>query len=62
MSTGGKRAKSLAIPSATDEVFNTLGYFKRQTDDWGDAFCNRGPYLVLSSNHNKNSRYFHSNV
>ena len=24
--------------------------------------CNGGPYLVLSSNHNKDGRYFHSNV
>ena len=37
MSTGGKRAKSVAIPGGTDEVFNKLGYFERQTDDWGDA-------------------------
>ena len=41
MSTGGKRAKSVAIPGATDEVFNKLGYFERQTDDWGDAFVLR---------------------
>ena len=40
-STGGKRAKSVAIPGATDEVFNKLGYFERQTDDWGDAFMLR---------------------
>ena len=24
--------------------------------------CNGGPYLVLSSNHNKDGRYFYSNV
>ena len=41
MSTGGKRAKPVAIPGATDKVFNKLGYFKRQTDDWGDAFVLR---------------------
>ena len=41
MSTGGKRAKSVAIPGASDEVFNKLGYFDRQTDDWGDAFVLR---------------------
>ena len=41
MSTGGKRTKSVAIPAATDEVFNKLGYFERQTDDWGDAFMLR---------------------
>ena len=41
MSTGGKRAKSVAIPGATDEFFNKLGYFERQTDDWGDAFVLR---------------------
>ena len=41
VSTGGKRAKSVAIPGATDEVFNKLGYFERQTDDWGDAFVLR---------------------
>ena len=33
MSTGGKRAKSVAISGATDEAFNKLGYFVRQTDD-----------------------------
>ena len=27
-----------------------------------EGFCNGGPYLVLSSNHNKDGRYFHSNV
>ena len=37
MSTGEKRAKSVAIPGATDEAFNKLGYFEGQTDDWGDA-------------------------
>ena len=41
MSTGGKRAKSVAIPGGTDKVFNKLGYFERQTDDWGDAFVLR---------------------
>ena len=28
----------------------------------GIGVCNGGPYLVLSSNHNKDGRYFHSNV
>ena len=41
MLTGRKRAKLVAIPGATDEVFNKLGYFERQTDDWGDAFMLR---------------------
>ena len=27
-----------------------------------ESACNGGPYLVLSSNHNKDGRYFHSNV
>ena len=41
MSTGGKRAKSVAIPGATHEVFNIMGYFERQTHDWGDDFVLR---------------------
>ena len=41
MSTGGKRAKSVANPGGTDKVFNKLGYFERQTDDWGDTFVLR---------------------
>ena len=41
MSTGGKRAKSVAIPGATDEDFNILGYFERQTHYWGDDFVLR---------------------
>ena len=41
MSSGAKRTKSVAIPGATDEVCNQLGYFERQTDNWGDAFVLR---------------------
>ena len=41
MLTGRKIAKSVPIPGATDEVFNKLRYFERQTDDWGDAFVLR---------------------
>ena len=38
MSTGWNRGKLVAIPGATDKVFNKLGCFERQTVDWGDAF------------------------
>ena len=41
MSTGGKSAKSVAIPGATNVVFNKLGYFERHIDDWRDAFVLR---------------------
>ena len=49
MTTGGKRAKSVAITGATDEVFNKLGYFERQTDDWGDAFVLRVQEVVTDT-------------
>ena len=41
MSSGARRTKSVAIPGATDEVCNQLGYLERQTDNWGDAFVLR---------------------
>ena len=49
MSTGGKGAKSVAISSATDEVFNKLAYFKRQTDNWGDASVLRVQEIVTDT-------------
>ena len=49
MLTGGKRAKLVAIPGATDEVFDKLGYFERQTDDCGDAFVLRVPEVATDT-------------
>ena len=37
----GKRAESVANPGVTDGEISNLGYFERQTDDWGDAFVLR---------------------
>ena len=37
----GKRAESVANPRVTDGEISNLGYFERQTDDWGDAFVLR---------------------
>ena len=49
MFTGSKRAKSVAIPGAPDKVFNKLGYFERQTADWGDAFVLRGQKVATDT-------------
>ena len=34
----GKRVESVTNPGVADGVINNLGYFEKQTDDWGDAF------------------------
>ena len=42
----GKRVESVTNPGVVDGVINNLGYFEKQTDDWGDAFV-LGVYGIM---------------